>query len=148
MELSYRFFSERQAAVFRALLETIVPGADPALVNEADRIMASKPPDLRRKTKLFLMIVNLLPLLRWLRPFTSLTASERERFLGFLATGPIRLFRLGFFGVRSVALIAHYGADASFPRLGYRGPIVAERARRLEEPSDPYALPKSSGYSQ
>jgi hypothetical protein len=137
-EPSYRFFSARQAGVFRALLEALIPGASPALVFEVDRIMASKPPDLRRKTKLFLLVLNLLPVLRWLRPFVWLTLEQRERFLRFLERGPVRLFRLGFFGVRSVAMIAHYGSEASWQRIGFHGPVV-DRGRRLEEPLDPYA---------
>ncbi len=130
-------FSERQTHFFRAFLEVVVPEANEDVVGVADRMVSSKPAAIQKKMRLFMFVANILPFFRFFRTFPSLSVQKRERFLRWLATGPVGLFRLGFWGLRSVALLAFYGDEGSWKGLEYGGPIV-DRPRRLDLPVDPY----------
>lgn len=135
--MSFAFFSEGQARFFGAFLEVVVPEAHTDIVRAADRMISSKPASIQRKMKLFMFVASVLPVFRFFRTFPNLSVDARERFLGWMASGPIGLFRLGFWGLRSVALLAFYGDERSWEGLEYSGPIL-DRPRRLDLPVDPF----------
>ncbi len=113
--------------MFRAIASTVIPEAADlddegwaeleTLVRESLR---ARPPALRRRLRLFLLVVQYGPLLRYGRTFTSLKPPQRASFLTALQDHPIGLLRVGFWGVRTLALLGYYGRAAAAEGIGYR----------------------------
>ncbi len=55
--------------------------------------------------------------------FVNLPASEQSRVLRRWERGPHPM-RMGFNALKQLAYMAHYGHDATWPAIGYDGPIV------------------------
>jgi hypothetical protein len=112
---------------FRAMSTTFVPEAatlDERAWAEADAIvetfLASRPAGVRRQLVLLIRLLNLLPVLRWGRPFVALDPERRMRFLAALQNGPLLLLRRGVWGLRSIAFMGYYGRADAAAAIGYR----------------------------
>lgn len=112
--------------LFRAFVRTVVPEADElsdaewgelaALVDESLR---DRPAALRRQLRLLLRLVEWLPLFRYGRRFTSLEGGRRARFLAGLQNSRSERIRVGFWGLRTLALLGYYGRGAAGAAIGY-----------------------------
>jgi hypothetical protein len=105
----------------------VVPEAedlDDAAWSELESIvetsLESRPSALKRRLRLFLRLVQWLPLLRYGRPFTSLDPKHRTRFLAGLQNTQIDLIRVGFWGLRTLAFLGYYGRPNATRAIGYR----------------------------
>ncbi|MGD8867829.1 MAG: hypothetical protein PVI01_09365 [Gemmatimonadales bacterium] len=122
---------------FRTVVLTVVPDAvtlDESGWTELEqlvrRALSTRPPDLRRRIRLFMHLVRWLPLLRYGRPLTALDAMRRERFLRSLQEHRLDAIRLGFWGLRTLALLGYYGRSGAADSIGYRpDPVGWEAAR-------------------
>src|SRR5512143_2676243 len=90
---------------FRAVATTVVPEAerlDAAGWDELERLVEKtlepREEAVKRQLALLFRVIELLPVLRWGRPFTKLRPSERARFLAGLQDAPLLLLRRGFWG--------------------------------------------------
>jgi hypothetical protein len=115
------------APVFRAVVETVVPEAaelGDAAWREVERLagrsLASRPPELQRRLRLFLNVLEWTQILRYGRRFTRLSPRRRRRVLARLERHPIRVVRVGFWGLRALALLGYYGRPAASGAIGYR----------------------------
>jgi hypothetical protein len=113
--------------VFRAVAATIVPEAsrlEPPTWDElegiVERFLAARPPALRRQLRLFLRLLQWLPVARFGRSFTSLDPSRRQRFLAGLQDAPLLLVRRGFWGLRTLVFLGYYGRLEAAAEIGYR----------------------------
>lgn len=79
-----------------------------------------RPPALQKRLRSFLYLIEWMPLLRYGRPFTSLVPQQRQRFLLYLENHPIRLIRVGFWGLRTLVFMGYYGRAAGAEAIGYR----------------------------
>lgn len=130
MASDLRFFAPKSLATFRAAAACIVPaegGAPGADADEAllvvDRALAARPARDQRLLRAFLSALELLPILRHGRPFSKLGLDQRAAFLRFLESNrAVPALRQGFFGLKTFALMGHYGREATFAELGYPGP--------------------------
>jgi len=87
------------------------------LVVEA--LLQARPASLKRQLRLFLRLVQWLPLLRYGRPFTSLDQPRRTRVLAHLQNDRIQKVRVGFWGLRTIVLAGYYGRPAAARAIGY-----------------------------
>jgi choline dehydrogenase-like flavoprotein len=143
-----------RAQVLRALADTLVPGGQAVrLADHMDETIASLPhrTDRQELTRLLALLesrfVNTL-LAGIPRPFTGMSAPERERYLRGWATSRLPLRRRAFQALKRMATVIYYTArDASgrsnpaWPRLGYPGPLgpppaTPKRLRPLEITQD------------
>ncbi len=85
-----------------------------------ERALADRPASVRRQLRLFVRIVQVLPILRYGRPFTRLGPDAAVRFLHWLESAPILLLRRGFWGLRTLVFMGYYGQDSVSRALGYR----------------------------
>ncbi|HSG47116.1 MAG TPA: hypothetical protein VLA43_04780 [Longimicrobiales bacterium] len=114
-------------AVFRAVVETVVPRAGAfgdaewsrgeALVEE---MLADRPASVRRQLSAFLRLVEFLAMLRTGRRFSRLAPPGRLRFLRSLERSRLLLLRRGVWGVRTLGFLAVYGQDPVRAHIGYR----------------------------
>lgn len=112
--------------VFRAVVETVVPSATDMdasgwldLQALVDRALAERPPALLKRLRLFLRVIELAPLLRYGRRFTSLDPRRRARSLAWLEESRFTAIRVGFWGVRTLALMGYYGRPEAARAIGY-----------------------------
>ncbi|NIN72737.1 MAG: hypothetical protein GTO46_12605 [Gemmatimonadetes bacterium] len=112
--------------VFRAVVCTVVPEADELNATEWGELMAlvdeslrGRPSELRRQLRLFLRLVEWLPLFRYGRRFSSLESGRRARFLAGLQNHRLDRIRVGFWGLRTLALLGYYGRGAAAAAIGY-----------------------------
>ncbi|HEY0787036.1 MAG TPA: hypothetical protein VGE86_00230 [Thermoanaerobaculia bacterium] len=122
---------------FRALGATIVPEAErlsPAEWIEVEQIvergLASRPPAIRRQLRLFVRILNVLPLFRFGKTFRALDRERRTRFLLAIQDAPLLLLRRGFWGIRTLVYMGYYGRPAAREEIGYRADPRGWEARR------------------
>lgn len=112
--------------VFRAVVSTVVPEGeelDEAGWNELEALvhdsLSRRPAALQRRLRLFLRLVQWLPLIRFGRPFTSLDPGRRARFLTYLQEHRVDAIRVGLWGLRTLAFLGYYGRDAARREIGY-----------------------------
>ncbi len=122
---------------FRALGTTIVPeaqhlsAADWLEVEQiVERGLASRPPSIRRQLRLFVRILDLLPLFRFGRRFRGLDPERRTRFLLAIQDAPLLLLRRGFWGIRTLVYMGYYGRAGARNEIGYRAEPRGWEARR------------------
>ncbi|HSG82180.1 MAG TPA: hypothetical protein VLC48_08025 [Gemmatimonadota bacterium] len=113
--------------VFRAVATTVVPESaalDEAGWTELEALVVDsldrRPRHLQRKLRLFLRLVQWLPLLRYGRPFTFLDADRRTHFLTRLQEHRLDALRVGFWGLRTLVFLGYYGRAAGSREIGYR----------------------------
>lgn len=126
----------RVRPVFRAVVMTVAPRATAfgegewreaeRLVNDA---LAQRPAPVRRQFVGFLRLLDLIPLLRHRRTFTTLPGEARLQLLRRLERAPLLLLRRGTWGVRTLAFLAVYGQDAVREAMGYRASAAGWDAR-------------------
>lgn len=101
---------------------------------DAERIveafLAAKPASVRRQLMYLVRALQLLPIVRYGRPFTALDAPRRARFLAALQDAPVLLLRRGIWGLRTVAFMGYYGREAAHAAIGYRAHPGGWEARR------------------
>lgn len=112
--------------VFHAVVEVVVPEADELTAEEwgelgalVDESLRGRPAGLRRQLRVFLRLVEWLPVMRYGRRFTSLAPGRRARFLAGLQNHRVGRIRVGFWGLRTLALLGYYGRGGAAVAIGY-----------------------------
>ena len=111
---------------FRALVCAVVPeaasldeGAWGDVEGLVETALEMRPANLQRRVLLFLRFIEWLSLMRYGRKFSTLDDARRATFLSFLQDHPVQLIRLGFWGVRTLALMGYYGRPEAAKAIGY-----------------------------
>jgi len=78
------------------------------------------PRGVRQQITLLLFLLYLAPVFRYARTFTRLSVEKRRRFLEWVQDSPVKLLRLGFWGLRTYVFLGHYGRKEVAAQLGYR----------------------------
>jgi hypothetical protein len=122
---------------FRAVAQSIVPEAarlDESGWMELERTVEDalllRPPAMRRQLATFIKLLHWLPVTRFGRPLTSLSAAERERFLSSIQSAPVLLLRRGFWGLRTLVYMGFYTRQAVAAEIGYAATSRGWEARR------------------
>ena len=123
--------------VFRALVSAVVPEAatlDEATWHEVEKLvdtgLRARPASLQRRVLVFLRCMEWLPVARYGRRFTALDPRRRAQFLSYLEDHPVRLIRVGFWGVRTLALLGYYARPEAAKAIGYAADPRGWEARR------------------
>ena len=111
----------------RAIASVVLPTPD-AMDEEgwrtAEAIMehalAPRPPEVKKQLRLFLRLVNVLPVLTTGRTLEKLSLRRRASFLGRLQRSPVQPIRRGFWGVRTLIFMGYYNQPAVREAIGYR----------------------------
>ncbi len=112
--------------MFSAVVRAVVPEADELndaewgeLVALVEDSLRGRPAGLRRQLRLFLRLVEWLPLFRYGRRFSSLEPARGARFLAGLQNHRVDRIRVGFWGLRTLALLGYYGRADGAAAIGY-----------------------------
>ena len=130
-----------QRATFRAFAATAVPemaAFDDAAWADVERTVAhalsQRPAPMRRQLAIFLRVIENLPRLRYGRPFSSLTPSQRASLLHRLERAPLKLIRRGVWGLRTLVLMGCYTRAEMMDAIGYRAHAAGWAARGSAAP--------------
>jgi hypothetical protein len=123
--------------LFREVAKTIVPEAE-ALDESSwvemeaiiERGLATRPAKIRRQLRLFVRVIDLLPVARYGTSFRSLDHERRTRFLRSIESSPLVLLRRGFWGLRTFVFMGYYSLDTVRDAIGYRAHPDGWEARR------------------
>jgi len=114
-------------SVLQAVASVVLPDAD-ALDPEVwarceaamEGALEARPLTVRRQVRLFLRVVNLLPVLSTGRSLVRLSVPGRRSFLQRLQRSQVMLLRRGLWGVRTLLFMGYYSQEAVRERIGYR----------------------------
>jgi hypothetical protein len=122
---------------FRAIAVTVVPEAERLsargwedLERLVEHRLAAQPATTRRQVRLFIRVLQWLPLLRFGRTFTGLDAARRLRVLEAVGNAPVLLLRRGVWGLRVLAQLGYYAQPHVAAEIGYLADPRGWDARR------------------
>ena len=110
----------------RAIGSVVLPSTDPlddagwaraeAIIEKA---LAPRPPAIKRQIRLFLRLVNVLPVLTTGRTLVKLPPHRRAAFLQGLHRSPLQPLRRGLWGIRTLLFMGYYNQEGVRERIGY-----------------------------
>ncbi|HUT54098.1 MAG TPA: hypothetical protein VM658_11970 [bacterium] len=129
-----KYLTGRRLKVFLAVADRIVPAdaegpgaGNMATAGVVDWALGRIDPALRSQILMLLIALEFLGVLFGGRPFTRNSAAAQDRELKFLENSPVRVLRLGFFGIKSYACMGYYAREDTWKSMGYEGPLVPDR---------------------
>ena len=121
-----RYLSQERASFLLTVAGRIVPeitemgpGGISRFYGIVDEALGDRPAKVRRQFGVFLGVIRWLPLLRLGMPFERLDANRQDRTLQWLQSCRIRLFRQGFWALKTIVFMGYYGQPEVWPSLGY-----------------------------
>jgi hypothetical protein len=126
---------------FRAIGSVVLPG--PEALDEdgwkeaeaiVEKALATRPRKVRRQVRLFLRVINLLPILTTGRTLASLPLRGRTRVLDRLQRSRMLLLRRGLWGIRTLLFMGYYTQDGVRRKIGYRARPAGWSARASTGP--------------
>jgi len=119
---------------FLAVADRIIPpdgdspgGGTMLTAGVVDWSLDKMPEDLRKKVLLFFTMIELFGFFFAGKPFSKSSAVAQDRELRWLENNPLRLFRMGFFGVKTYICMGYYTREDVWKTFNYDGPVVRER---------------------
>ena len=110
----------------RAIGSVVLPSAEaldergwPQAEAIIEKALASKPSGMKRQIRLFLRLVNILPVLSKGRTLTMLPMDRREAFLQSLHRSRLMPLRRGLWGIRTLLFMGYYNQDPVRQGIGY-----------------------------
>jgi hypothetical protein len=85
-----------------------------------EKALVTRPPEMIRRVRFFLRLIQWSALLRHGRFFTSLDEPRRARHLQYFQNHTVPLLRVGFWGIRTLVLMGYYGQPSVAEAIGYR----------------------------
>jgi hypothetical protein len=93
-----------------------------------------RPKPIRKQFRLFLRLLDLLPVARFGRRFCSLDTARRERVLTALQDAPLLPLRRGVWGLRTLVFMGYYTRPDAAQVIGYQAHPRGWSARRGDPP--------------
>jgi hypothetical protein len=118
--------SERQWAFLMAVAARVVP--ESASLDAAGRgrfagivgkALADRPRSIQRQFALFLRVIRWASLLRFGASFDRLAPERQDAVLRWFMDAPIAKLRSGFWGLRVLIFMGHYGQPEAWPSIRY-----------------------------
>lgn len=132
--------------VVHAIATTVVPetasldrGAWAQLDDVIEGALAQRDERVRRQFVTFLRLLQILPVVRYGRALTALSARRRHAFLRRVERSRVLLVRRGFWGVRTLIYMAYYTRADVAEMLGYRASAGGWPARAGLVSREPHA---------
>ncbi|GIV33444.1 MAG: hypothetical protein KatS3mg031_0979 [Chitinophagales bacterium] len=129
-----RHLTGNRLKTFLAVADRIIPADDDApgggtmlTAGIVDWALDKMPAPLRKKFLLFITVIGLSGYLFSGKPFSKCSPETQDRILKWLENNPLRLFRMGFFGVKTYVCMGYYTREDIWKTFEYDGPVVSER---------------------
>ena len=113
--------------ILHAIAQSVVPESASlddrgwsVLERTIETALASRDERTRRQIVTFLRLLDILPVVRYGRRLTRLSAGQRTAFLERIERAPMLLVRRGFWGVRTLIFMGYYTQPEIISAIGYR----------------------------
>ena len=92
-----------------------------------DWYMNKVPMDIRKKILLFIDVIQFTGFFFGGKKFSNNSIQAQEKQLKWLENNRVRLFRMGFFGIKTFVEMGYYTREDIWNAISYDGPILAGR---------------------
>ena len=137
-----RFFAPAEREVLTQVVERMVETGEPAApavrdtgaIDAIDALCLSLDPGVTAPLPALLRVVEWGPLLfdGRLARFTSLGAADQDTALASWMQSRFAWRRAAFLALRNLALLGYWSQDATWPLIGYQGPLIGRSPRAGE----------------
>ncbi len=141
-----RYLTGKKLNVFLAIADCIIPpdadspgGGTMQTAGVVDWALERMAPALRSQLLLLIMVVEFMGIFFGGRTFSKNSENAKLRQLAWMESGPIGLFRMGFFGLKSYACMGYYTREDVWKTIDYEGPM---------QPDVPFVDPVIRGICQ
>ncbi len=93
-----------------------------------DWYMKKVPEDIRKKILLFLDVIQFTGIFFGGKKFSNNSIQDQEKQLKWMENNKIRLFRMGFFGIKTFVEMGYYTREEIWSAICYDGPVLPDRA--------------------
>jgi hypothetical protein len=128
-----RYLTGRRLKVFLAIADCIIPpdedspgGGTMLTAGVVDWALDRLEPSLRSQLILLITVVEIMGIFFGGRPFSRNSQSAKLRQLKWMESGPVSLFRLGFFGLKSYTSMGYYTREDIWRTMDYEGPMLPD----------------------
>jgi len=129
-----QYFTGKRLQIFLAIANRIIPagnnspgGGTLETAGVVDWALQKMPLNLRGKFLLFFSVIEFLGFFFGGKPFSKNRDDTKDRELRWLENNPLRLFRMGFFGVKTYICMGYYTREDVWKTFNYDGPIVGDK---------------------
>ncbi len=84
-----------------------------------DEALGDRPPGVQHQFGLLLDLVRWLPVLRWGTSFDRMDVRRQDRVLCWFQHNRVRLFRQGFWALKTMVFMGYYGQPELWSSIGY-----------------------------
>jgi len=126
-----RYLKGRKLKIFLSIADCIIPpgdcspgAGDLATAGVVDWAMERLPEKLRRRFLRLIGIVEFMGIFFGGRFFSKNSYPAKIRQLQWIEKNPLRLLRMGFFGLKTYVSMGYYSRDSIWPTISYEGPLV------------------------
>lgn len=128
-----KFFTDKEAAIFNAIADTMIPASDgvpgalaagvPAAVDE---LLASFDEDIQSQFRQLLALFEHGPFMfaGSFKRFTAMSADERYAYMRGWAGSRLAVRRQGFVALKKFCMITYYCNPVSWGAIAFPGPLV------------------------
>ena len=137
MDKTYRlkYLKKNNLLTFISVANRIIPadvnspgGGSIETAAVVDWYMMKVPEDIRKKILLFIGVIQFAGIFFGGKKFSNNSIQAQDCQLKWMENNKIRLFRMGFFGIKTFIEMGYYTREDIWKAISYDGPILADRA--------------------
>ncbi len=129
-----KFLKGNKMKIFLSIADRIIPAGDDSIgggtmetAGVADWSLQRMPVELRNRLLLFLHVIQLVGLFFGGKYFTKNSDKNKDKQLRWMESCPIKVFRMGFFGIKTYVCMGYYTREDIWRQISYEGPVIADR---------------------
>ncbi|TAL62326.1 MAG: hypothetical protein EPN85_02950 [Bacteroidetes bacterium] len=129
-----KYLKKNRLLTFFSVADRVIPadtnspgGGSMETAAVVDWYMKRVPENIRKKILLFLDVIQFTGLFFGGNFFSSNNIQAQERQLKWMENNKIRLFRMGFFGIKTFIEMGYYTREDIWSAISYDGPVLPGR---------------------
>lgn len=129
-----QYLTKTKLKTFLAIANRIIPkdghsegGGTMQTAGIVDWGMKKMDASIRSQVLLLIIVMEVLGFVFGLRPFSKNSPAAQDRQLKWMENNPIRLLRMGFFGLKTFVCMGYYTRKNVWETINYDGPLFPEK---------------------
>lgn len=129
-----KYLKGNKLQTFSSVADQIIPadanspgGGSLETAAVVDWYLMKVPENIRKKILLFIDVIQFTGLFFGGKRFSKNSIQAQERQLKWFENNKVRLFRMGFFGIKTFIEMGYYTREDIWTSINYDGPVLPER---------------------
>ena len=129
-----QYLKRNRLLTFSSVADRIIPedenspgGGSMQTAAVVDWYMKRIPENIRKQILLFLDVIQFTGIFFGGKRFSNNNIQDQERQLKWMENNKVRLFRMGFFGIKTFIEMGYYTREDIWKTINYDGPIMPDR---------------------